>query len=103
MFDFLSPDMVYHPYPLDHLSYRSDRVVRYRTLPRSEGLGTTGGRLNPSDRPIEGVVALLGEMPEIDLLLLSVRLPPEMETLGRPIIQQLELEAVTEQPPNQPR
>lgn len=103
MFDFLAEGMVFGPYPSDELVYRSDRVVEYRTPPRLEGLGTITSKLNPSDRPIVGVATLLGELPEIDALLLSVRLPPEMMSLQGSIVEQLEREAAAGVPPNQPR
>ena len=101
MFDFLAERMVFGPYPSDELIYRSDRVVEYRTPPRLEGLGTITSRLKPSDRPIGGVATLVGELPEIDALVLSVRLPPEMISLQRSIVEQLEHDAG--EPPNQPR
>jgi hypothetical protein len=39
-------------------------------------------------------------MPEVNLLLLTVRLPPEMNALKPAIIQQLELQAPTSDPRN---
>jgi len=102
LFDSLAQEMVFGPYPADRLVYRSDRVVEYRTPAHSEGLGTAISRLKPNDQPIEGVATLLGEMPEIDLLLLTTRLPPELTSLKAPIIQELEREAAGE-PPNRAR
>jgi hypothetical protein len=103
MFDFLAPEMVFGPYSADRLVYRGDRIVEYRTPARSEGLGTAISRFKPSDQPIEGVATLLGQMPEIDLLLLSARLPAELAALKTPIIQQLEREVAAGEPPNLPR
>jgi hypothetical protein len=36
-------DFPFGPYPKDKLTYRSDRVVEFRTPPHSEGLGTQLG------------------------------------------------------------
>jgi len=33
------------PYPADRLTYKSDRMVEYRTVPQATGLGTTGNIL----------------------------------------------------------
>jgi len=75
------------PFPNDKLIYRGDRIVEYQTPPRAEGLGTMS-RLLASDDPIDGVAILQGQTP--DLLLVSVRLPPDMSTLTSHIIQQVE-------------
>jgi hypothetical protein len=91
MFPSLVPDIQSGPYQNDKLIYRSDEMVEYATPPYSSGLGTFGVRIQPNDEPIEGVAILQGSSP--DLLLLSVRLPPEMQALTSQIIQQLEREA----------
>lgn len=93
MFEFLEPEMIFGPYPSDRLVYRSDRVVEFRTPPNSEGLGTMTSRFRPNQKPIQGVALLLGEMPEVDLLMLTTRLPPEIATLKSTIILQVEREA----------
>ena len=103
MFDFLAKEMVFGPYPSDKLIYRSDRLVEYRTPPRSEGLGTMSSRLQPNNRAIGGFAALLGELPFVDVLLVSVRLPPEMISLEGAIVEQLEHEAVAAERPSQPQ
>jgi len=90
LFDFFASEVAYGPYPTDKLVYRSDRVVEYITPPNSIGLGTTNF-VKPNDEPIEGVAILQGPTP--DLLLLSVRLPPDMYAIKSPVIRHLEYEA----------
>ena len=91
LFDY--PDITYGPYPTDKLLYKGDRLVEYRTPPNSEGLGTMTSRLKPNDQPIQGVATLVGEMPEVSLLLVAVRIPPEMNALNPAIFLELEREA----------
>jgi hypothetical protein len=91
LFDDL--DLTYGPYPSDTLLYKGDRLVEFRTAPNSDGLGTITSRLEPNEQPIDGVATLVGEMPEVNLLLLSVRLPADLNALKPAIIQQLEREA----------
>lgn len=74
------------PYPADKLLVRTARLVRFRTPPRSEGLGTMG-HFKANDDPIDGVAILQGQNP--DLLMLRVRLPPEQRDLAPLIIQDL--------------
>jgi hypothetical protein len=95
LFDGVYPEVAYGPYPTDNLVYKGDRLVEFRTPPNSEGLGTMTSRLEPNEQPIQGVATLVGEMPEVSLLLLTVRLPPEMNELKPAIIQQLERQAAT--------
>jgi hypothetical protein len=90
MFDFFATDLMFGPYPKDTLIYRSDRVVEYSTPPNSEGLGTMSW-LQATNESIAGVAILEGSTP--DFLLLSMRLPPEMKSLGSQVIEQLEAEA----------
>jgi hypothetical protein len=87
------------PYPNDKLTYRSDRVVEFRTPPHSEGLGTQFG-LTPNDQPINGVAILFGESPDgpPSLALLFVRLKPEEEFLAPVIIQQFERSGAEPEP-----
>jgi hypothetical protein len=83
------------PYPQDRLTYRSDQVVEFQTPAHSEGLGTVN-QLKQSDEPIDGVAILQGETP--DLLLVTVRLPPEVNELTSQIIQQVERESAAGAP-----
>ena len=75
------------PYPNDKLIFQSDRIVEYQSPPLSEGLGTISS-LRANDYPINVVAILQGQAP--DLLLLTVRLPPDMNDLTSHIIQQIE-------------
>jgi len=85
----LASDFPFGPYPNDKLVYHGDRIVEYQTPAHSEGLGTMSP-LQPSGDPIYGVAILEGDTP--DLLLLTVRLPPDMHDLVSKIIQQVERE-----------
>jgi hypothetical protein len=78
------------PYPNDKLTYRGDRVVEFQTPPHAEGLGTVG-RLRASDDPIDGAAVLQGPTP--DLLLLTIRLPSNLNDLTSAIIRQVERES----------
>ena len=78
------------PYPADKLVYRSPRLVEFRTRAHADGLGTDSW-FKQGDDPINGVAILVGANP--DLLLLSVRLPPDLASLAPPIIHQLEIDA----------
>jgi hypothetical protein len=75
------------PYPQDRLTYRSDQVVEFQTPAHSEGLGTASS-LKQNDEPIDGAAILEGQTP--DLLLLTVRMAPEVNDLTSQIIQQVE-------------
>jgi hypothetical protein len=78
------------PFPKDKLNYRSKVMVEYETPANTEGLGTTS-RLKKNGQPITGVAILIGETP--DLLILSVRLPPNLTDLSSAILQQVEKRA----------
>jgi hypothetical protein len=80
------------PYPKDELTYLGKRVVEYKTPAQTEGLGTHIS-LKKNGRPIEGVAMLVGQPP--DLVLLSVRLPPNLRGLTATIIRQVEADAAT--------
>jgi hypothetical protein len=80
-------DFPFGPYPDDHLSYKSKELVEYLTPPNRRGLGTSS-RLLPNQQPIFGVAMLVGE--ELDLIHLSLRLPPAMEDLAPIIIGEAE-------------
>jgi hypothetical protein len=80
------------PYPKDELTYRSDRVVEYKTPAQTEELGTHVS-LRKNDSPIEGVAILVGQ--QEDLVLLSVRLPPALRGLTSAIIRQVEKDSAS--------
>jgi hypothetical protein len=98
LFDFFESKVTYGPYSMDKLTYKNQRIVEYRTPPNSKGLGTLTGRLRENGESIDGVAILEGATP--DLLLLSVRLLPEMNSLKPAIIQQVEREAIADAPQN---
>src|SRR6185312_8271042 len=79
------------PYPKDKLNYRSKEVVEYETPPQTEGLGTRS-RLQKNESPIFGVAILSGPDEELNLSLLSARLPKGSEALSQVIVQQAERE-----------
>lgn len=78
------------PYLTDKLSYRSTRVVEYRTPPDTEGLGTHSA-LRKNSIPIDGVAILIRE--DNDLLLVALRLPSGLNYLSAEIKAQIEREA----------
>jgi hypothetical protein len=71
------------PYPNDTLAYQSDTEVEFLTPGNSEGMGTSG-MLVMNDQPISGVAILLPE-DDMDLVVLDIRLPPEMRDLSTTI------------------
>ena len=75
------------PDPDDKLTYLSNDLVEYQTPPHSDGLGTRSFLLKSAD-PIGGVAILTG--PETSLTLLSVRLPPSLQSLEPIITHQVE-------------
>ena len=82
----------YGPYPADKLTYKSKTVVEYRTPAQADGLGTHSS-LKKNASPIVGAALLTGPTP--DLLLLSVRLPPDLSRLAASIVRQGELDAAS--------
>lgn len=83
-------------YPRDQLIYKSDEIVEYRTPAQTDGLGTDSLLLKDDD-PISGVVMLLtGPNSDLDLLQLSVRLPPAKVGLTESIVRQLESDAASQ-------
>ena len=87
-FDF---PLALRPFPTDVLTYRSKTVVEYTTPARADGLGTMNSWLKRNDSPISGVAILIGNPP--DMLLLSVRLPPEVAPLKPAIVRGVERSA----------
>ena len=82
---------IFGPYPKDALIYKGKKAVEYMTPPQTDGLGTTNSSLKKNGSRIEGVAMLTGQTP--DLLLLSVRLPPELSGLTSIIVHQVERDA----------
>ena len=79
------------PYPRDALTYKSKRVIEYKTPAQTDGLGTYNSSLTKNNSAIDGVAMLVGPTP--GLLLLSVRLPPELNGLTSVIVHQAERDA----------
>ncbi len=74
------------PYPADQLTYQGKSTVEFATPENAHGLGTFLG-LGKSNRPIHGVALLIGVDREVpDLLLLAVRLPPELSQAMVPLV-----------------
>jgi hypothetical protein len=76
------------PYPKDTVTYKSKTVVEYNTPAQTEGLGTHFSWLKKSDTPVAGAAILIGDPAKLSLLgeqpgllLLSVRLPPDLARL----------------------
>jgi hypothetical protein len=78
------------PYATDTLQRRGKDIVEFETPANTKGLGSQS-RLAINSGPIQGVVILFGEEP--NLVQLSIRLPNRYQRLGQTIIQRLETEA----------
>ncbi len=76
------------PYPSDTLTRRSDTKVEYVTAANREGLGTND-RIQKNSQTISGV-AILSPEDDMDLVLLAVRLPPEMQAFAPAIVHAVE-------------
>ena len=90
-FDSATSSLAFGPYPKDLLTYKGNRVVEYKTPAQTDGLGTYHSSLKKNSSPIDGVAMLVGPAP--DLVLLSVRLPPELNALTSVTVRQLERDA----------
>jgi hypothetical protein len=89
-FDPPASRFTFSPYPEDTLTYKSEKVVEYKTPAQADGLGTYWA-LKKNGGPIEGVAILVGQTP--DLLRLSARLPPDLAGLTSVIVSQVERDA----------
>jgi hypothetical protein len=76
-------DLPRGPVATDVLKRRGARVVEYRTPGGMEGLGTDG-LLKKEAWPIDGVVVLVGDTP--DLVRVNVRLPERLRWLAPSIL-----------------
>lgn len=90
-FEFSASTFPTGPFPADRLVYKNANTVEFTTPARAEGLGTQS-MLEKGDGPIEGVVILVGETP--DLLQLSARLPAHFRGLMPMITGHVERNAV---------
>lgn len=78
------------PFPGETLTYRSNKMVEFRTPGNMDGSGT-GGRLLKSASPVDGVIALYGDEPSIAQI--SIRLAAGDRDLERYIVRRFETEA----------
>lgn len=63
------------PFKDDQLTYRSDRVLEFRTRALRQGLGTLEGDIAPNSSPVDGVAMILGPADQVDAEIVSIRLP----------------------------
>lgn len=82
-------DLPRGPYPTDHLRYRGSRVVEFETPPQLKGFSNDFSRFVPNDKPTFGVAILIGNPPK-DLLVLSIRLPDQLQSLLPLILKDIE-------------
>jgi len=88
-------DFHFGPFPADRLTYKSDHLVEFVTPSNSVGLGTQSWLAKgPGD--ITGFAWIGGE--DTDVMLLSMRLPPALASLGPIIIQQAKGEIAATNP-----
>jgi hypothetical protein len=80
------------PFPGDTVTHKNRRTIEYTTAPQKDGLGTHFSWIRKSDSPVRGAAILLGSPPP-DLLLLAVRLPPDLAHLTPVIMREVERES----------
>lgn len=90
--DFSETKPKFGPSPDDKLTYKSDRIVEFRTPARAKGLGIQVW-LREDEDPIDGVAMLEKNDETEDAVVLSVRLPANLRHLAPTIIHQVELDA----------
>jgi hypothetical protein len=87
------------PYRKDTLKYRGKTIVEYKTPAQTEGLGNFDSSLKKNDIPIVGAAILIIDPPNLignppDLVLLSVRFPPDLARLTPAIVRYVERDVV---------
>lgn len=75
----------YGPTATDRVERRGDTVAIFETPADQDGIGTLATPLAKGDRPIDGVAVLLPE--PHDLVLVSARLPPELQDLAAGLVE----------------
>jgi hypothetical protein len=88
-------DFHFGPFPTDKLTYKSNHLVEFITPSNTAGLGTESW-IAKGPGPITGFAWIGGE--DTDVLLLNMRLPPALASIGPVIIAQAEREAAQPQP-----
>ncbi len=86
------------PYPKDTLTYKGKTIVEYKTPAQTEGLGNFDSWLKKNDTPIVGAAILIVDSPNLignppNLILLSVRFPPDLARLTPAIVRYIERDA----------
>jgi hypothetical protein len=87
------------PFPTDTLKYRGTTIVEYKTPAQTEGLGNFDSWLKKNDIPIVGAAILIVDPPSPighppDVVLVSVRLPPDLARLAQVIVHFAESDSV---------
>ncbi len=75
------------PFPSDHLTTLSNRIVEFVTPPQTQGLGSFNN-MRPASNSISGVAILNGNVP--DLSMMTLRLPQDLNDLTPIITRQFE-------------
>jgi hypothetical protein len=83
-----STKVSFTPFPNDAVTRRSDTEVEFVTPADRDGLGTYNW-IEKNNQPIKGVAILL-PAEDTDLIMLDVRLPPDMQHLDPTIIAAVE-------------
>lgn len=76
------------PFPGDKMKRIGENVVEFETPPNTKGLGTETW-LEPNTRPIQGVAVIVTPEEELDLLMATVRLPPNLSFLASEIVSEV--------------
>jgi hypothetical protein len=66
MFGMPTNSFAFGPFPKDVLSYKSNRLVEYKTPAQTDGLGTHLW-IKKNSSPIEGMAMLVGQTPDLRL------------------------------------
>lgn len=82
-------DLPQRPYPTDHLRYRSSRIVEFETPPGRKGFGNDFSQFVPNDKPTFGVAILMRD-PSEHMLVMTIRLPSNLQSLLPLIVKDVE-------------
>jgi hypothetical protein len=90
------------PYPRDTLKQKSNTVVEFTTPAQTEGLGNHASWIGKNDLPITGAAILANNSCNScgpDVVIVSVRLPPDLQHLIPAIVGEVERETPPPAPP----